>query len=318
MPVAESEIVTGYITEYTGIRFLLFFIGEFATAGVFAALAATLFLGGWSLPVHRPRRQHHERRRPAGPVREDDARRLPDLLGAVHLPRFREDQLQAFAWKYLIPISLVNILATTGPEGGVLMPSSPSRSCPGLFTGLRVTFGELMKTMFPKGPASSGSSRRPRSAPSPCSTRTSETPAPAPVASSPSRRRTARSACCARAAAPTGASTSRATRPRPAPPAGGKARTVSAPRPVRHRLRALHVLRHLRRGLPVRRPVLEPRVRVLEPKLADLLHDKERLGEWMETVPDFEDYEAGVGGQGPQGAAADGRSEHLLLPVRRA
>src|SRR6185503_15464364 len=43
MPVAESEIVTGYMTEYSGLRFLLFFIGEFASAGVFAALGATLF-----------------------------------------------------------------------------------------------------------------------------------------------------------------------------------------------------------------------------------------------------------------------------------
>src|SRR4051794_22784565 len=47
MPVAESELVAGYITEYSGLRFLLFFIGEFASAGAFAALAATLFLGGW-------------------------------------------------------------------------------------------------------------------------------------------------------------------------------------------------------------------------------------------------------------------------------
>ncbi|MGN6694931.1 MAG: complex I subunit 1/NuoH family protein, partial [Aquihabitans sp.] len=50
MPIAESELVTGYITEYSGLRFLLFFIGEFASAGAFAALAATLFLGGWWLP----------------------------------------------------------------------------------------------------------------------------------------------------------------------------------------------------------------------------------------------------------------------------
>ena len=45
MPVAESELVAGYLTEYSGFRFLLFFIGEFATAGAFAAIAATLFLG---------------------------------------------------------------------------------------------------------------------------------------------------------------------------------------------------------------------------------------------------------------------------------
>ncbi|MEZ5138920.1 MAG: complex I subunit 1 family protein [Acidimicrobiales bacterium] len=50
MPIAESELVTGYITEYSGLRFLLFFIGEFASAGAFAAVAATLFLGGWAVP----------------------------------------------------------------------------------------------------------------------------------------------------------------------------------------------------------------------------------------------------------------------------
>src|SRR5436190_6140416 len=50
MPIAESELIAGYMTEYTGMRFLLFFIAEFAAAGAFAALAATLFLGGWWVP----------------------------------------------------------------------------------------------------------------------------------------------------------------------------------------------------------------------------------------------------------------------------
>ena len=64
MPIAESELVTGYMTEYSGMRFLLFFIGEFATAGVFSAIAAVLFLGGWYVPGIDFERQHHERPRP--------------------------------------------------------------------------------------------------------------------------------------------------------------------------------------------------------------------------------------------------------------
>jgi NADH-quinone oxidoreductase subunit H len=50
MPVAESELVGGYMVEYTGFRFLFFFMGEFGTAFAFAAISATLFLGGWSIP----------------------------------------------------------------------------------------------------------------------------------------------------------------------------------------------------------------------------------------------------------------------------
>jgi len=111
MPVAESELVAGYMTEYSGFRFLFFFIAEFGTAFALAGIAATMFLGGWYVPF------------------------LPDgllgnLIGPAVLggkimviaflifwmrftfPRFREDQLQAIAWKFLIPISLVNIAVT--------------------------------------------------------------------------------------------------------------------------------------------------------------------------------------------------------------
>ncbi|MDP9386786.1 MAG: NADH-quinone oxidoreductase subunit H [Actinomycetota bacterium] len=110
MPVAESELVAGFMTEYTGFRFLFFFMGEFGTAFAFSAIGATLFLGGWYVPGVEGT--------------------LADLLGPLVLgakimlvaffifwirfsyPRLREDQLQTFAWKYLIPISLVNIVAT--------------------------------------------------------------------------------------------------------------------------------------------------------------------------------------------------------------
>ncbi len=111
MPVAESELVSGYMVEYTGFRFLFFFIGEFGTAFAFSALAATLFLGGWAIPG------------------VDDVG-IANVLGPLVLfaklmavaflmfwvrftyPRLREDQLQAVAWKYLIPIGLANILVT--------------------------------------------------------------------------------------------------------------------------------------------------------------------------------------------------------------
>ena len=112
MPVAESELVAGYMTEYSGLRFLLFFIGEFATAGAFSAIAATLFLGGWGIPFI------------------DSGSNWMNVLGPLVLfgkvlfvaflifwirftyPRFREDQLQRFAWKVLIPIALANIVVT--------------------------------------------------------------------------------------------------------------------------------------------------------------------------------------------------------------
>ena len=93
MPIAESELVSGYMTEYSGFRFLIFFIAEFATAGVFALIAAVLFLGGWGVPFawfgwddDRRRRRLDERRRPADHVHQDDGADLPHHVGALQLP----------------------------------------------------------------------------------------------------------------------------------------------------------------------------------------------------------------------------------------
>jgi len=110
MPVAESELVAGYMVEYTGFRFLFFFIGEFGTAFAFAALAATLFLGGWSLPW-----VHGSAADVLGPAVLFAKVMLVAFLmfwARFTYPRLREDQLQALAWKWLIPIALVNILLT--------------------------------------------------------------------------------------------------------------------------------------------------------------------------------------------------------------
>jgi NADH-quinone oxidoreductase subunit H len=111
MPIAESEIITGPFTEYTGMRFIFgVFFAEMSHIVVFGALAATLFLGGY---------------RPIVPWEPLEV--IPGILWffvktvfmiflifwiRFTFPRLREDQLQKFAWKYLIPASLGLILLT--------------------------------------------------------------------------------------------------------------------------------------------------------------------------------------------------------------
>ena len=103
LPEAESELVAGYFTEYTGFRFAFFMLAEYVYVFALSALATTLFLGGWTGPW------------------------LPSWLwfavktSAVifflfwvraTMPRMRVDQLMGFAWKVLIPVALFNILLT--------------------------------------------------------------------------------------------------------------------------------------------------------------------------------------------------------------
>ncbi|MFH1104009.1 MAG: NADH-quinone oxidoreductase subunit NuoH, partial [Actinomycetota bacterium] len=112
MPIAESELVMGYLTEYSGIRFTMFFLAEYAGMFSMSAIAATLFLGGYYLP---------------GLPIDDGAMYVLGplvLIGKVvflvfvmiwmrwTFPRLREDQLQSLAWRWLIPLSLANILVT--------------------------------------------------------------------------------------------------------------------------------------------------------------------------------------------------------------
>jgi NADH-quinone oxidoreductase subunit H len=119
MPIAESELVSGYMTEYSGFRFLIFFIAEFATAGVFALIASVLFLGGWGVPFAwfgwDSIGDIDNWMNVVGPlIMFTKMMLLVFLIMWVRFsfPRFREDQLQRFAWKFLIPVSLVNIMVT--------------------------------------------------------------------------------------------------------------------------------------------------------------------------------------------------------------
>jgi NADH-quinone oxidoreductase subunit H len=119
MPIAESELVSGYMTEYSGFRFLIFFIAEFATAGVFSLIASVLFLGGWGVPFSwfgwDSINEIDDWMNVAGPLLMFGkmlALTFVIMWVRFSYPRLREDQLQRFAWKVLIPLSLVNIMFT--------------------------------------------------------------------------------------------------------------------------------------------------------------------------------------------------------------
>ncbi len=112
LPEAESELVAGFVTEYSGARYLFFFLVEWGNLYVIGAILVTLFLGGWQVP----------------PVTDN-----PILLNLLQLlcfvaksyffvilmmwiratlPRIRVDQLMSTCWKYLVPIGFVNFLGT--------------------------------------------------------------------------------------------------------------------------------------------------------------------------------------------------------------
>jgi NADH-quinone oxidoreductase subunit H len=119
MPIAESELVSGYMTEYSGFRFLMFFIAEFAAVGVFSLIASVLFLGGWGVPFAwfgwESLADVDDWMNVAGPLIMFTKMMLLTFIimwVRFSFPRFREDQLQRFAWKVLIPLSLANIVVT--------------------------------------------------------------------------------------------------------------------------------------------------------------------------------------------------------------
>jgi len=103
LPEAESELVAGFHTEYSGMRFGMFFMGEYVNIIVLGGLAATFFLGGWQGPWLPPMVWFSLK-----------------VLGFAFfliwmrgtLPRLRYDQLMHLGWKVLIPLALVNILVT--------------------------------------------------------------------------------------------------------------------------------------------------------------------------------------------------------------
>jgi NADH-quinone oxidoreductase subunit H len=103
LPEAENELVAGYHTEYSGMRFGLFFLGEYVHIMVFGAIMSVLFLGGWRGPFLPP---------VVWLLLKILAVALFMIWVRGTLPRLRYDQLMALGWKVLIPLALLNILAT--------------------------------------------------------------------------------------------------------------------------------------------------------------------------------------------------------------
>jgi NADH-quinone oxidoreductase subunit H len=103
IPEAESELVGGFHTEYSGMRFAMFFFAEYTNMFVLGALGATLFFGGW-----------------LGPWLPGPVWLLLKTYFVIFVmiwvrwtyPRLRFDQLMSFAWKVLIPVALVNLVVT--------------------------------------------------------------------------------------------------------------------------------------------------------------------------------------------------------------
>jgi NADH-quinone oxidoreductase subunit H len=103
LPEAENELVAGYHTEYSGMRFGLFFLGEYISLIVLGSLVTVFFLGGWQGPFFPPL---------AWFALKVLAVVFVMIWMRATLPRLRYDQLMKLGWKVLIPLSLVNIIVT--------------------------------------------------------------------------------------------------------------------------------------------------------------------------------------------------------------
>ena len=104
IPEAESELVAGYHSEYSGMKFGMFFVGEYIGITLISAFIATIFFGGWLGPAFLP------------PIAWFLLKTFVFIVFFVllraSLPRPRYDQLMEYGWKVLFPLALLNLLVT--------------------------------------------------------------------------------------------------------------------------------------------------------------------------------------------------------------
>jgi NADH-quinone oxidoreductase subunit H len=108
LPEAESELIAGYHSEYSGMKFGMFFVGEYLGITLISALIVTLFFGGWLGPILPP---------VVWFLLKLFFFIMVFILMRATLPRPRFDQLMAYGWKILLPLSLANLVLT----GGILL-----------------------------------------------------------------------------------------------------------------------------------------------------------------------------------------------------
>jgi NADH-quinone oxidoreductase subunit H len=157
LPEAESELVAGFHTEYSGFRWSLFFMAEYAAMVVVTALATTLYLGGWYFPLVYRLTEAHGWHNLYVIISVIVFLAKAGLLLYLYfwlrwtLPRFRYDQLMDLGWKWLLPAALINIVVTALGAGVIqgLDNQAGMRTIKSLTSGLGLTVsGKVIAIAF--------------------------------------------------------------------------------------------------------------------------------------------------------------------------
>lgn len=165
LPEAESELIAGYHTEYSAMKFSLFFIAEYANVVTVSAMVATIFFGGWDIPFTRWDE--------SGTILAVLASHLAFFLKTFFwiffvmwirwtLPRFRYDQLMSLGWKFLTPLALAYIMLTATAIWAVqhLLGLESPRPMMLVLLGLNLVLAALVFVVLDRGLIISGSDPR--------------------------------------------------------------------------------------------------------------------------------------------------------------